>query len=618
MNLKKYLPKFKTPFSYSYFFLILAVHLSMKLFLGFYMFDKVGSKTILFLPPFSVLLIIHDIIFCFLLSYAIDIIAKNKTVFFLLSWISFPVIYYFVVKSYIIYLYFHGYVNYGLNMFLGSKGNETINFILYILDIYAVLFLCSLLLATILYVVFAKKAGEFFYKKVPYFPVFIFIAALITLPFQSIFSDKFERIHRNPLYELVWSYIVMPDYLPKTFSDKFRPPQKLIFSGKDRPSQINAGEMKKGRNILLILVESLPDNKKEGASFLKELDDRSVSFNNFRAVFPGTTRSFISSMCGTYSGTDFSALTRYQPDFKCNSVQKMLSGNGYRTGLFSAVNLSYDEFDKAEMLKDFSLIEEPSTLTKRHKPKKKYGTGNAIEEEIVIDELVRFMKDDPAPFFVYYYVYWTHSPYEHPFKDIGGLDLEKRYDESLEYVNESVQKLFRRMKEENLFEETVIIATSDHGQAFGQHRGNYTHSNYLYEESIKIPLVIKSPDFPDGQQKSFVNSTHFDLSPTILDLAGVQSPDSWNGQSLISGEFEEKPLLLYTRSIIYSDGLLDGEWKYIYSPRDKKEELYNLFTDPFEKQNLADEKNEMTRKYKEIINEWIPCQQKKITEKRGN
>ena len=132
MKLKQF-PRFKNPLSYSYFFLILAVHLFMKLFLGLYMFDKAGNESILFLPPFSLTLVVQDVVFCFLLSYLIDSIAsKKKILFFLLSWMTFPFIYYYSIKGYIIYLYFHGFVNYGLNMFLGSKGNETLNFVLYV------------------------------------------------------------------------------------------------------------------------------------------------------------------------------------------------------------------------------------------------------------------------------------------------------------------------------------------------------------------------------------------------------------------------------------------------------------------------------------------------------
>jgi hypothetical protein len=585
----------------------------MKLFLGLYMFDKAGNESILFIPPFSFIMIVQDVIFCFLLSYLIDSIALNKkTLFFLFSWITFPFIYYYSIKGYIIYLYFHGYVNYGLNMFLGSKGNETLNFVLYVLDIYAVLFIVTLLSVTVVYLVFSKKIGKYIEKKYQYVPFYLFTVALIILPFQVTFSEKFERIERNPIYELAWSYFVMPGYLPKDFSQDFKPPERLIFSERKRTAKIEKGEIKKGRNIILLMIESIPHNKREKASFFDQITEKSLEFTNFRAFFPGTTRSLISSMCGTYSGTDFSALTRYKPDFKCTSVQEILSQNGFRTSLFSAVNLSYDEFNKAEMLKYFSLVEDPATLTKRHKPKKEYGTGNAIEEEIVIDEIISFMKKDVRPFFVYYYVYWSHSPYEHPFKDIGSQDLEERYDESLRYVSESISKLFAKMKEEDLFEETVIIATADHGQAFGQHKGNYTHSNYLYEESIKVPLVIKSPDLPKGKQKVDVNSSHFDIPATILDFAGIDIPDSWSGQSLISGNYVEKPILLFTRGIIYSDGILDGEWKYIYSPRDKKEELYNLFADPLERENLVDDKEDMKKKYKEIINGWIPYKQNVI------
>ncbi|MBO7126035.1 sulfatase-like hydrolase/transferase [bacterium] len=612
-SVKKIL-KFKNPQSYSYFILIFSVYWSMKFFLGFYMFDKVGSDSLVFVPPFSLILNVTDVFFCLIAAYLIDFIARNnKIAFFVLTWATFPPIYYFAIKGYIIYLYFHGFVNFGLNNFLGSKGNETVNFVLYALDVYAVMFLIFLLIITVLYLIFARKSGSYIAKKAPLLPLFFLVAALLMLPFRIAFSEKCERIEASPLFELPLSYITMPDYMPKTYSKDFTPPEKLIF-GKEKSSvKVEKGELKKKRNILLLLIESTPYTKKDKLGFFRYFNKNSVEATNFRACFPGTTRSMISTMCGTYSGTEFTALTRYQPDFNCTSLQKKLGENGYRTGLFSAVNLSYDEFDQAKMLRDFSVIEEPSTLTKRYQPKKIHGTGNAIEEEIPIEEIIKFMKKDENPFFVFYYVYWTHSPYEHPFKATGSLPLEERYDESLKYVDESVQKLFEKMKENDLFDETVIIATSDHGQAFGEHPGNYTHSNYIYEESVKVPFIMRSPDFPEQKQTVDVDAAHFDIPATILDFAGINQPENWDGQSLISGNYQQKPRLTFARGIVYSDGILDSNYKYIYYPDGKKEELFDLSLDPLEKNNIAAENKEKTEKYKKLFQEWIPWQQDRIT-----
>ena len=610
----KKLFKFKNQQSYSYLILIFSVYWSMKFFLGLYMFDKVKSETLIFVPPFSLLLNVTDVFFCLLAAYLIDFIAKNnKHLFFILTWATFPPIYYFAIKGYIIYLYFHGFVNFGLNNFLGSKGNETVNFILYALDIYAVMFLIFLLIVTVLYLIFAKKFGRFVAEKRADLPLFFLIAALLLLPFRIAFSEKCERIDASPLFELPLSYLTMPNYMPRNYSKDFTPPEKLIFGKEKNSVYVEKGELKKKRNILFLLIESTSYSKKEKLGFFNYFQKNSVEVTNFRACFPGTTRSLISTMCGTYSGTEFTALTRYQPDFNCTSLQKKLGENGYRTGLFSAVNLSYDDFDQAKMLKDFDVIEEPSTLTKRYTPKKIHGTGNAIEEEIPIEEIIKFMKKDENPFFVFYYVYWTHSPYEHPFKDTGSLPLEERYDESLKYVDESVRKLFEKMKENNIFDETVIIASSDHGQAFGQHPGNYTHSNYIYEESVKVPFIMKSPDFPEQKQTVDVDAAHFDIPATILDFAGIKQPENWDGQSLISGNYQQKPKLMFSRGIVYSDGILDGNYKYIYYPDGKKEELYDLSTDPLEKNNISKENKEKTEKYQQLFREWIPYQQDRIT-----
>jgi arylsulfatase A-like enzyme len=108
------------------------------------------------------------------------------------------------------------------------------------------------------------------------------------------------------------------------------------------------------------------------------------------------------------------------------------------------------------------------------------------------------------------------------------------------------------------------------------------------------------------------------VSATILDSLDIDEPDEWEGQSLLSANFIEKPILIFSRSIIYSDGILDGNWKYIYSPREEKEELYDLFADPLEKNNVVNEKKDMSKKYKKLINSWIPYQQEKITGNKEN
>ena len=201
-SVKKIL-KFKNPQSYSYFILIFSVYWSMKFFLGFYMFDKVGSDSLVFVPPFSLILNVTDVFFCLIAAYLIDFIARNnKIAFFVLTWATFPPIYYFAIKGYIIYLYFHGFVNFGLNNFLGSKGNETVNFVLYALDVYAVMFLIFLLIITVLYLIFARKSGSYIAKKAPLLPLFFLVAALLMLPFRIAFSEKCERIEASPLFEL--------------------------------------------------------------------------------------------------------------------------------------------------------------------------------------------------------------------------------------------------------------------------------------------------------------------------------------------------------------------------------------------------------------------------------
>jgi arylsulfatase A-like enzyme len=141
------------------------------------------------------------------------------------------------------------------------------------------------------------------------------------------------------------------------------------------------------------------------------------------------------------------------------------------------------------------------------------------------------------------------------------------------------------------------VLTSDHGTEFHEH-GRFDHGFTLYDEQIRVPLVIKRPDQTAGSVVTDRVSS-IDLMPTLLDLLAVRVPDSARqqlrgtslvpvmmGQPAARDLFSETNYREYTykRSIIAPDG-----WKLIYTLESKTRELFDLNTDPGEAKNLAKE-----------------------------
>ena len=140
---------------------------------------------------------------------------------------------------------------------------------------------------------------------------------------------------------------------------------------------------------------------------------------------------------------------------------------------------------------------------------------------------------------------------------------------------------------------TLVVVTSDHGEALGEH-GEDVHGYFVYESTLRVPLVLRGPGVTPGTRFTGVART-VDLFPTIVEIAGLAARPPSSGRSFapalrggaVSDEpsFAESlvPLLHYGWSDLRA--VRDGRWKYILAPRP---ELYDLDRDPGELRNLVE------------------------------
>jgi len=163
------------------------------------------------------------------------------------------------------------------------------------------------------------------------------------------------------------------------------------------------------------------------------------------------------------------------------------------------------------------------------------------------------------------------------------------YDAEIHYVDRVLGQFFDKLKETNLFDDTLIVLTSDHGEEFMDH-GGWSHG-WLYDESINIPLIMKLPGKFRKYNHKIVDTPvgHIDLMPTILQLTNLPFDDyPLQGKSLmpiIKGKAQdEKYIFLAKKGLI---GLRTAEYKFIIDQRKNiSYELYHLKKDPEEWNNL--------------------------------
>lgn len=187
--------------------------------------------------------------------------------------------------------------------------------------------------------------------------------------------------------------------------------------------------------------------------------------------------------------------------------------------------------------------------------------------------------------------------------------LESLYDGEITLNDLAFGELIERLKKLQLYDSTLIIFTSDHGEEFYEHQG-LKHGLTLYDEQIRIPLIMRLPShFPAGIRIS-PTVRLIDIMPTILELLNLSTIDQCQGKSLIPLITGEVKSLIEE---IYLEEDLDGavlqsvrgkRWKLISYPKTGFLELFDLDQDPKEIHNLAAQYPELTNSLMEMVRRW--------------
>jgi arylsulfatase A-like enzyme len=250
---------------------------------------------------------------------------------------------------------------------------------------------------------------------------------------------------------------------------------------------------------------------------------------------------------------------------------------------------------------------------------------------------IQFLQDlDGRPFFIWLYYWDPHAPYEPPQRyrdmfqqartdvDTGSPDegqlpavqgsnllllsqlnqgkvkltgmqqkeLVMLYDAEIAFVDAGIGQVTAALKRMGLWDDTLVLLSADHGEAFGEH-GLYYHSHSLYEEEVRVPFIIKPPRSRAPAQEIPGLVRNMDMPMTILDYCGIAEPEDVQGRSLRpfieSGEVPRLPSCLETHSAQKKRHLMayrTADHKIIYQLSPVAAELYDLQADPGEQTDL--------------------------------
>lgn len=411
-----------------------------------------------------------------------------------------------------------------------------------------------------------------------------------------------------------------------------------------RPASAGPGERP---NLIVIVIDTLRADhlpfygySRQTAPNLSALARQGMLFTQMYAQAASTRPSVATMFSSLYPAVH---KTNENRDYFSNAIPRLpefLQKAGYRTFAISANANVSPTFGYAKGFDDFVVWKQESAfrITMMGRLAEDTLTPGVLSRllgeraeivptaDAITDGTLRWVDQNPAqPFFLYLQYIDPHDPYRPPApydrsfdrrtdppRRAGGVDplqllgpaadREKvgrwidLYDGEILYADHHVGRLLQGLETRGLLRNSLVLVTSDHGEEFFEHGGE-RHGTSTYEELIRVPLIAWWPGrTPPGTTVS-APVTHLDLLPTLLEVAGVPVPPDSQGRS-IAGVLRDPAAPLPSRLLfaqIVQDGfelemIRDGRYKLVrhnHGPRAGQLELYDLESDPLERENRA-------------------------------
>jgi lipoteichoic acid synthase len=366
------------------------------------------------------------------------------------------------------------------------------------------------------------------------------------------------------------------------------------------------------RNVVLIHLESVrsrsvtPYNEDlQTTPFLNELAKESLVAERAYAIVPHTSKAIVSVNCGIEPHI-VREITESGPDgVPARCLADLLKEQGYDTVWFSSATKDFE--DRPELVKNFGYDEfyPVESMDKEGFQRSNYF---GYEDDIMLQPSREWLeKHKDGPFLATYLGVTGHHDYRqvdrYGSKDFAEDDALNRYQNEVRYLDFFVKNIIEQYKEMGLYDNTIFVIYGDHGEGFGEHDLNQ-HDNTIYEEGIRIPLIVHDPGrFHSGERVETLTN-QMDILPTVFDLLGYEvEGGEYPGRSLLAPFKEGRTLFFSCFDDYRCLASLKGEEKYIYFFGNQPEEVYDLSSDPSESNDLAGElgDRELENRRKEVL-----------------
>jgi phosphoglycerol transferase MdoB-like AlkP superfamily enzyme len=362
------------------------------------------------------------------------------------------------------------------------------------------------------------------------------------------------------------------------------------------------------RNLVLVSLESTGAQylapwgaSKDPMPNLTRLAASGILFENAYAVYPESIKGLLSTLCSMYPAIDTSveSQTRAAPP----SVAAVMASTGCTNALFHSGRFMYLGMDEVVKNRGFHHVVDAGGISGN------FNSSFGVDEPATVEKMLAWLDSLPNSqrFFLSYLPIAGHHPYDTPEAGPFSTASERdRYLNALWYGDKALGRFLQELTARGLDTNTVFVIYGDHAEAFGQHVGNYGHTLNIYEENVRVPLLIVAPGLINEPIRVPRTASLIDLAPTVLDLFGLKTPPDYQGTSLFQPA--ERMALFFTDYSLGLLGLRDCNWKLIFEVESGHSQLFDLQNDAAEQRNIASDRPEDIAEWRRHLLDWAAAQ----------
>ncbi len=455
--------------------------------------------------------------------------------------------------------------------------------------------------------------------------LFFLFAAIVVFEIRVAFTHNFFTLYPSLLFLLFIIFSAISFSQSREFrrvsgDNTFQPPLKYI---------------------ILLTVDTLrPDfiaaygERDNYTPNMDQIARDGIVFENAYSVSPWTLPSVASIMTGLPPSVHMTKTATSKLPDTLSTLAELLRKKGYKTAAIGNNQFLTRFYNISQGFDEYYFY-----------PKARFGETigikilrffiKVIKINVTSAELtdlsIRWLrKDSLNPFFLWIHYFDPHMPYTAPqrflpnvgpahglgfqFHDLAGVRrgyfypdqqqsawIAELYAAEVRYVDDCIGSLVKQLKELGIYDQSLLVFSSDHGEEFWEH-GGFEHGHTIYNEQIRVPLIIKLPGSSAASSEQVETPVSLlSLVPTILDYADIdQRPAGVNDASLrpllSAATLDQSYMPIFSEALKYyedQESVIMDRYKCIHYLSRDIFELYDLESDPGEMHSLADTSPEL-------------------------